>query len=339
MDKKTDEINLFDFLIQCWNAFVSLLKKILNIFLQIVRFSLRNIVIIGLCAIFGLGAGYYFSRPNVAKYNYETTVTFRDGMKPYVYDAMRLFFSASRPMLEENYGLDCELMGSIDRVNYYNVVDANVNNITNTIAVGQVTPLPNANVFDNTLLKPDFIDYTNTISAQDSLNVIMPDRVHLQITMDGMQPMDKIKNALKRYVNNIPEVKSANANIQRTDSIRLIYYDRELDRLDSLSNYEYFQRDIMSQKIGDNSTAIIEAKYRPTYEAKILMLMNKRDYLKNRIDNNPDVINFQSSFVPTPTMPRTHKWFYGALLGMLLGYGISLLWVYRKQIIAYLKNK
>ncbi len=337
MEKRTDEINLFDFILMCWKVFVDILRKLLFILLKTIRLSIQNIWILIICVLLGFGVAYFAANQNISHYKLESTVTYNEGMEPYVENGLRLFFSSPHYLLRDTYGMKQNILENIEEVNYYNIVDANVN--VRPLDIPNTSTPPDANIRDKTILSPDFVDYANEISNIDSVHVILRDRKRLAITVNGALNINQFKVAIQKFMNDQPEISQADKINRTILENRLKMLNKEVYRLDSLSSYDYFERDKVKNAAGDNSTAIYSETKRNVYYDALLVMINKRDYLQRQLMNNPEIVNFQTNFVGCRTIPRLHVLIYGILGGYILGLIIALLWKYRKTIIKFLKEK
>ncbi len=340
MDKKTDELSLFDFFVMCGQGIANVCKWMCCTFLKTLRMTFQNIWLVGFCSAIGLGIGYYFSRWSVAEYEYTTTITYNKGMDPFIRSGLRQFFSTPHNILRANYGVDSLLLKKYNGVEYYNIIDANANVII--VAEGHFNEGGQqylANVHDNTLLNPDFIDFGHSIAESDASHTIMKDRLCMVLSFDGMRDLEPFKNAIVRFLNRQESIVAADKNFRAIQEQHLAHLEQEVQRLDSLCNHEYFVNDSYTQMRGNNSNLISQGESQQVYFDKMLMVIKKRDFLKAQLLNSPELINFQTNFYSRPNIKRIYKWAMGLIGGYLFGLCLAALWRNRKKVIEYMKEK
>lgn len=312
INKSDKEINLFDFILMGWNAFKRLCLNILNLILRIIRLSIQYFWLTIICVILGIFAGYLWTKPYFTVYHAEANISFSEGMKPYITDGLNLFVSTDHGVLKERYDVPLAGLKNMKKYQVLNIIDAKNDSI------------------------PDFVDYSRKIKADDSINVVMPTKLHLYITAKNFYEFDKFQGAMKRFLYDQASIAEADRISKYIEREKLKRYDKEISRLDSLINFEYFERPRAVMAMDGNIFSL--SNNTTLYHEQLLSLIKHRNYLRAHINNNPDIINFDSNFI-IYSKRIIEKYAIGLAVGYLLSVILALLIKYRKIVFSFLKEK
>lgn len=304
-------MNLFDFVLVCCKGLVRLFKNIGCFLLKTIRLGLQYFWIVFVCASLGLFLGWLSGRPFATVYNGNATITYAEGMRDVVQEGIVDFLNLPEEKKIE-YGLTQEVWDAFYRLNVYNVVDCNADTVA------------------------DFIDRNRKIDLADTMNVVMRDRIHLEVKLFGKADFKPYEEALNNFFNSQDYLVEAHERCKMIQEERLAYFTKEVARLDSFSTYDYFIRPrslVMEEKKG----FIIGSKQNLYYDAVIVVLDHKSHLLKQKMET-PNVINFQTPFV-VYAMPPVYKYALGLFFGGVVGLLIALALKYKAEILAYLKEK
>ena len=306
------DMNLFDFILLCCRGLVTLMKKFGVFALKTMRFGLRYCWIIVPFVCLGLFGGWLWTKPFATKYKGSATIMYVEGMRDVVNEGLMVFFSSSWKAKKE-YGLSDDVLKAFDRAMFYNVIDCNADSV------------------------PDYVDRDRTISLADTVNVVMRDRVGVEIELNGETDFEEFEVALKKFFNSQEYVLKADEYCRKIRDERLEYLTKEVARLDSFSTYDYFERnDVANFEIVTSRYYMSSGK--ALHYKDVLSVLKHKQYLENQKYFTPEVVNFQTPFV-IHTLSHLRKYFYGGLAGLVLGFGLALLIKYWGVVVAYMKEK
>jgi hypothetical protein len=306
------DMNLFDFIVFCSKALWRFLCRSGVFVLEALRFGLRYSWVIVPFALLGVLAGWFWSKPSSTRYKGNATVTYVEGIRDVVNDGLVDFFVSSRSE-KKAYGLTDEDLDALVDVRFYNVIDCNADSVG------------------------DYVDRDGTISLADTVNLVMRDRTHIVITLLGTTDFDRYEKALKEFLSSRDYIVSADGHCRKLRSERLDYLTREVARLDSFSTYDYFERNEPSRMELVN-TRYYTASDKDLHYGDILSVLSQKQYLERQELSTPDVVNFQTPFIPY-AMSELRKYFYMGLIGVMMGFAVALCVKYWKVIVDYMKER
>lgn len=305
-------MNLFDFLVLCYKAFGRFFRKIGVWLLQMVRLGLQYLWIVLPCAVLGVLGGWMWTKVEFTEYKGYATVFFADGMRSVVEDGLIEFMTLPKDVKMEKYGLTEKLLNKVGRLSFYNIIDCNADSV------------------------PDFIDEDRDIAYGDTLNVIMTDRVRVELEMKGSYDFGPFQRAFVQYFKDQNYLVTADKYYKQIQQERLEYFTKEVARLDSFSTYDYFLRPrYLGAEWGNH---IISERDQELYYQDLMVVLKNKNYIEAQVLRTPDILNFQTPFVPR-SLPLMIKYFIGLVLGGVFGLLIALLVKYRAVVFAYLKEK
>ena len=306
------EMNLFDFIRLCWQAFCRFLSKLVLWGLQTVRLGLQYLWIVLPMIVLGFLGGWLWTKPAFTMYEGNATVLYAEGMREVVKEGFIDFLTLPKEVKIEQYGLSEENIKDFDRLLFYNVIDCNADSV------------------------PDFVDEDKSVEISDTVNVVMRDRIHLVLRMDGSFDFDPFKRAFIKFFNEQDYIVAADKRCKLIQRERLDYFTKEVARLDSFSTYDYFVRPrYLGSEWGNH---IISEREQELYYQDLMIALKHKNHLEMQVLATPDIINFQTPFIPY-SMPNVFKYLIGLVCGGLLGLLLALLIKYRAEVVAYLKEK
>lgn len=314
MDTNNNDMNLFDFLILCWNGFKRFLWGILQWLMQTVRLGLQYFWVVLICAVLGGFAGWFFSRPTRIKYHGTATVYVTEGMKATAIEGIKLFLSSLDTTRFGRYDIASKSVMAVRKLEFYNVIDSKCDSI------------------------PDYIDYGNNVSPADTMSCIMPDRFCISFKMKGIGDFTPFVRAFTGYLHELQDIHNADQRLKALARQKLDYLNREVARLDSFASFDYFDQHNYYNVRDLGSSIFISEREQYVYTNDLLALRRHRDYVQQQVEQTSDIINFQTPFFVTTPRPL---YFYigGVLAGGILGLLVALLLKYRKRVFTYLKQK
>lgn len=312
-DNKDKEMNLFDFIVLCCRGLCTLFKKICLWIAQLFRLAVRYYWVMIICLISGVFVAWLWTRPSLTRYNGSVTVRFPEGMKNSVEQGFFKFLTMDSDIKHDVYGLDYETMSVMKKMRLYNVIDAKHDSVA------------------------DYVDRDHEIAVNDTMDVVMTDRLHVTFTMFGKDDFSSLECALKKFFNS-EELLVANYKRFKDKQVRLLdYFTREAARVDSFSTYDYFEkpRYFSTERFGNH---LITERQVELHYLDLQYLENRLAYMKEQYDATPEVINFQTPIIVTFMLP-VKKYCICVFCGVLLGLIISCIIKYRVRIVAFLKEE
>lgn len=313
-EQKNNELNLFDLIVMACRGIGRFVRRCGVALLHLVRFSVQQIWVVGAFVIaFGV-AGFFLTQTKFTTFRGGATVLFVEEAAPMISEYMqRLDLYAKVPYMAASLGMPDSLQKKISKIECYRWIDCKHDNM------------------------PDFVDFDNDKSYwSDTTDVIMNDRLYLRIEARGLYDMACVQEWLQHYFDAQPELTALSEQGREVLRMNLQAYDREIMRIDSLSNREYFDNE--SQKT-DIRNGVLQIKGKQLYYNDILNLISKRSNVETTLHQRPRNINFQNDIVVTSAMSRIVRLVLWVLAGYVLGLLAAMCIVYRKEIAAYMKPK
>lgn len=313
------EMNLFELIIVCFNGIKSLFKSIISLFCQTIRLSLQYFWLVGLVIGLFIFVALYITTSKEHIYKSETMITFSKEIKPIIINELQAINTMRGLEFEkfaELLNLSREQAKKFREIRYYQVIDV---------------------LNDSTA---DFIDFNRATNLSDSLNRCMHDRLGIRIYLKGSNDFRPFYLGLVNYFNK-------NQNIARIDSAskaiiaeRIAFCNRELERLDKFSDYDYFggsERDVVKIN-GRNGDIRLEPSRKQLYYIDMRDLLQEKNYLTHIASINKNVINLLSENPAVNTRPRWHFVVGFAAVGYIFGILFALIFKRRKTIWNYIKD-
>lgn len=306
------DISLFGFLVLCWNGCGRLLKQLGTACMQATRLAIQYYWVMLATIALAIGVAARWSKPDVGYFRGDATILFTEGMSGTVTDGIKMFFSGLQ-ITGAPYGITKEQALAVRSVKIKNVIDSKHDSI------------------------PDYVDMRDKIEYKDTVDVVMKDRLHLIMKLKNSVDFKLYQNALASYMRDNEMVASTDRYYKEAARMQLDYAEREVARLDSFADFEYFRkpRDL---RIDHWGPGLITERDQDLRHADLFSMINKRNYLKTHIERTPDVINFQSDFIVS-TLSRAWKFVICMAAGVAVGLLISLLIKYWNRVTDYIKER
>lgn len=186
----------------------------------------------------------------------------------------------------------------------------------------------------------DRVDYSNSFDPQDTKQKRVTDVFYLRINVTDAGIIKDIVNDICKYISNNKYI-SDNNNIRLQETQLLIEkYKSEIQRLDSLEKFQYFQTS-KQQKSGNNQTIILNEKETKLYHNEKIALYKTKQTLERDLIINPSPITIiqdssQISIVESSNKALLKKYVY---LFAFLGFLIALIWQHRVKIWHSIKER
>ncbi len=309
-----NEMNLFDLICWCCRGIGRFFKWCGVQFLHLFRFSVQNWwLILIFVVIFGV-IGFLKIRPESTAYYGGATVFFYQEEDALIDAHIGRINSCNRSKeLRACLNLPDSLQDKIGKIEAFRWIDCQHNGTA------------------------DFVDFDNQKKyLTDTTDVPMTDRIYLRVKTKGVYDMSGVQQWLQDYFNQRHELTALSEQGRQVLRARLETCNREIARLDSLSNYEYFsgaENNRVEVKDG-----LLLNKGKQLYYNDILNLIDERGKAETAINSRPNNINFQNDLIVKPVHGRLVTLLIWLILGYAVGVAVSLCVVYRRQICNYLKK-
>ena len=311
-------MNLFELIIAGFNGLKTLFKSTIGMFCQIIRLSLQYFWIVGVFTALFCFAAYYITKHEQRIYKSNTMITFSKEIKPMVMNelqAINVMRYSNPAKFQELMNLSSEQVEKFKEIRYYQVIDF----LNDSIA--------------------DVIDIKNRANMSDTLNRCMLDHLGIRIYLKSSTDFQPYYNGLVNYFNK-------NQNIVRVDSVskamlaeRIAFCNRELERLDKFSDYDYFEGSTRgTANISRKGEIRIEAARKQLYYVDMRDLLKEKNYLTTFAAANKNVINLISENPTLDVRPRWQFMVVFGIAGYILGLILALMFKRRKQIWNYIKD-
>ena len=313
------EMNLFELIILGWNGLKSFFKSIINLFCQTIRLSLQYFWLVGLIVGLFIFVALYITTREERIYKSNTMITFSKEIKPMIINELRAI-NAMRgtdfAKFAELMNLSSEQASKFKEVRYFQVIDF----LNDSIA--------------------DVIDMANHANLADTLNRCMLNHLAIRICVKGSDDFRPYYQGLINYFNKNEIIARVDSASKAMIAERIAFCNNELERLDKLSDYDYFEgNDRGAVKFNLKKGDIrLEQSRKQLYYIDMRELLREKNYLITFAAANKNVINFMSENPTVDLRPRWHFVVVFAGAGYLLGIALALMLKRRKQIWNYIKD-
>lgn len=314
MENEHREINLLDFIYLIFKGLAHGLQRLGKSLLLLLRFSLQNSLVILAFMVLAFFAGWFFTTPARTTFKGGATILFVEEARPAIQDHIdRLNSHCRTKALAEDLQLPESITSKICKFETFNYID---------LKADQIPDFPD---FDR---EPDFL--------VDTVNVVMNDRFYLRVSAKGMTDFKPIQQGLQTYFDKQAGVVLLTKQGQERLETQLTAYNKEVKRLDSLANYEYFSKSRPIVLEGGKSFVFAE-KEKELFHETMFEVMKQRDQIATQLAQNKHIVNFQSDMVVSAPWRVLCMLFWvlgGYVFGALVAWGI----VRRKEVCAFLKK-
>lgn len=281
MSSDYQDMSLFDFIVLCMRKLKAFFVWCLTLLHHLVHIGCKYWYVVCVCAILGAVYVRFAQKPQTSNFSGEATILFSPNIKPVIESGLQLFINADA----KEKGLDSNVAATFVEMKCYNVIDARGD--------GSV----------------DFTDKSSSVTAVDSLQFVMMDRLTLELKLSDERNYAAFEKALCHFFNSRTEFSAPTARWRESVQRKIFHIDRALETSDTFS----------------------------------LELVNNREALTEALASTPDVINFQTHFVvkseSEPVTESKMKYVYYVLAGILFGLLLSSLIEYRKPIRDFMQYK
>ncbi|MCQ2343474.1 MAG: hypothetical protein MJ002_00940 [Paludibacteraceae bacterium] len=272
------DMSLFDFIVLCVKKLKAFFVWCFRTLCYFVRIGIKYWYVVVLFAILGVVYARFVIKPKPTTIKGEATIVFPANMKPTIESGLQLFANEDA----KGKGLSEEQASSMVEIKYYNIIDARGD--------GSV----------------DFTDKKSTVTAIDSIQYVMMDRLAVELTLTDIRYFAAFQDAMRKYFNGKKEYSEPAKRWRESVKRKIAFVNQGAMSTDSAS----------------------------------LALFDIGETLREELASTPDVINFQTAFVTSavPTSGNKMKYIYSVLVAIFIGILLSIMVEHRNAIRKYLLN-
>lgn len=317
---ETKELNLIDIISITFNWTYNFIKKIIRFIGQLLQLSVKHWYIFLLFSALGIAGGLYFSQQSKLKYKAGTTLYVCYSKSFLVKDIIANLKSnpgKNQPLpLASKLNIPDSVASNILKIEYFNIIDFGKDD------------------------SQDIIDFNSSHPLTDTLNIVMDDRIYLQVETKKPCQIPIFEEALLAYINSNPRlIQEFNAK-QQGHMERIAFSEKEINRLDSLANASYFKDKSYSTFNYEKDKLMIGEQKKPLFYEDILSLIATKDYSQHYLNIAQTPVYTTDGFaVEGPINARKKLLIFGLIFGVLGGLVASYIFEHLKTILKYLQNK
>lgn len=318
--KEMKEVNL----LQLLSIFFQWIKRTFINLLNITGKSLQLLYSYKWATIFviilSLAAGLYLSRPSAKKYKAEAMAIIHGSEAQTVKEICKQLEQTIAT--NDNLSLTTK-MGLPDSISK-NIISIRTFDVIDYLADGTA----------------DKIDFKQTHSLDDTMNVKMKDRVYIQIKTINISQVPIFQEYLKKYFAANP-ILASQFEAQKNsllDQIKIC--DAELQRIDSLAKVMYFKSE-KDQINFENNKLLVGESRKQLFYGELLKINSRKGWAENKLAECVSPVDFPSNFVviANPVNNRIKYTVLALAVGVVLSLLLALFLSNLRKIINYLENK
>ena len=319
-NSKPNEVNLLDILVASGKLIKNLFKGLLRFAGYILKLLYRNKILTAIIFLLAIVIGQYMARPSARKFNVDAMCVLY-GPEATTISEVGKQLSLSSPRYEatslaNKLSLPDSIATKVAGVEFFQVIDYQL---------------------DHT---PDEIDFSNSHSLEDTLNLPMRDYIYMRIKVKGTRHAQAIGEAMLKYLNTNVTIQNQYNVFKAQLNEKIVLCDAEMLRLDSLAKITYFRDKKPEIKFESNKLLIGNNEVQLFYNDLLNLQANKAQAMAQlEVAKQPVVI--PSGFVINPNSVNgrvklgVYSLFIGLIISTILGYYIE----NRKKWLKYLQEK
>ena len=298
-EKRNDEIDLLELFRLIGRKTGQFFVWIVRAFLLIIAFFVRNALIIGLFIVIGGLIG--FARYKTAKPYYKSEMIVRTNaitagdFISYVNRIHSLFRDQNIPQLVTILEIEDSTVRQIKDIQAYWIVDVNK---------------------DGT---GDYTDYKNHFNLKDTSQIRLNNRVTVEVSVFNQDAFENLIAGLHNYMVSSSWVNEINANRIRQLKDLILQINHQIVKLDSLENFEYFQKDILPE-VKNGQIVFMNEQETKLFHNDIIRLYRQRQNYEKELAIYDDPITVIEDFTP---LTRAANPFSKYALVFILIFGIA----------------
>lgn len=316
----TKEINLLQLLNVLFAWLSNVTKKFFNFLGLLLQLMVKHWMLVLIVYAVVISAGLFLSRTSAAKYKA---------------GAVMLLYGSDLSTAKE---VCRQIQNSISTNQTYSL--SHKLGIPDSVAQN-IIGIENFNIIDYLKNKtPDAIDFKRTHSLTDTLNLVMTDRMYLQVITKNISQLPVVQDALLKYFNDNQMMQQNFLSEKLNLEDRVASCDKELNRLDSLAKVTYF-KDANKNVSFENNRLVVGEQRKQLFYDDVLRLQDVKFNTKKLLVEFKQPAVFPSGLVltPTPINNRTVYGLYSIIIATLIALVLVCIIENFKKISKYLTRK
>lgn len=191
----------------------------------------------------------------------------------------------------------------------------------------------------------DIVDYKNAFNAlEDTTSHRMKDLLAVRAMVSHSNAFSFLQKGILTFLKNDPRLSLMNNNRKTGLQLKINRIDQELQKLDSLQNYEYFEKEKeMSLDLGNLGSLKVLGEEKDTrlLHSEIITLQDTRLAYERQLKVTGDLVSVVTDFPVSVKPSRSLGFdglFYGSIL-LLIVYILLFAVDHRKAVLKYLEEK
>ena len=323
-NRPNDEIDLLELFSRMGksisNAIKSFFTLIWKVLLFFISFSFRNVIQLSIILGFGIAVSVaiffsssrFYSSDMIASSN----ALRNEDMISIINNLNELCRTGNKEGLAQNLNISLENAEMIKSIKAYWGYDTNLDGVV------------------------DYIDYDDKyVATKDTTIRRIPNRLFVRAEVFNEGIFNLMKAGLYRYIESNPYVIQVNETRKRQLQDMITQTELEIRKLDSLQNFEYFEKDRIVPQVGANQMVLFTEKERILYHREIFNLLTEKQDLERRLTVHADPVTVIQDFTPLSRVENSLLSYVKKIAPLILiaGFILHVIWRYKKDIIETIK--
>ena len=303
-----------------WRGFKNAINWIINLIVKFFLLLIRKSLWIISFGIIGLVVGYIFYTLSKRFYSSEMTAISNSINNTYIVTSINLlndlFKQKNYSIAANSLNIDINRVQEIKSIEAFYTIDINKDGI------------------------PDYIDYKREYDPKDTLVKRLDSPFVIRVEVYNESVFDEVRDGIKNYIYKNKFVVDNNNERIRQNKALIETIEKEIRKLDSLQNVEYFELPQI-QRATSNQMVLLNEKERKLYHSQKLALEREKLQLEKIQNINSEPITVVQDFTPLSKAENPYTMYainYG-LLFAALGFAISIFWQYKRDIYNLISNR
>lgn len=319
-EKNQKEISLLDLL----SLFFAWLKRVFHNFFhylgKLSQLIYRRKVLIIVVVLLIVIVGQYMARPSAREYKAQAIAMIQGSDAQTVREVFRQLENYDprnyETSLSKKLGLPDSVAKNITDLSSYYLIDYQRDSVA------------------------DKVDFTNSHSLTDTLNVRMRDRIYISMHTKSIAQVPQVEAAILNYLNNNPIIKSQFEAKREGLEQQINICDLERQRIDSLARLYYFNDKNNMQLAFKNNTLVMGEQRKQLFYGDLLRVQELKTEAEMKLSlfNNPVEIPASLVVSPVPLNGRVKYGVLSLMIGLIMGLVLAGFLESIQKIISFLKG-
>jgi hypothetical protein len=296
-----EEIDLLDLFKRIGTTLTKLANALGKAFLISLVFLVKRWLPLGLSLLAGIATSYILKTSSPSFYT--SDLVFRNNL-----------ILMDKKTFRDNSGTTSELISKINKLHTF-CTENNLAVLSQSIAMKSETVKNISDISAYWIIDlsrdgiPDFVDYKESHSAYDTINIRMQDRIDVRVKINSPQDLNLVRDGIIRFIENDSLYQQRNRVRLRQNHDLLTRLNYDIIQLDSLQKVKYFEetRNVKPNN-GGQIVFMQEQKTQLVYN-DIYTLYTRKQELESERDLYKNVVTVLSDF-SSPTKRENGGLYY-----------------------------